>query len=76
MDRMDRRVFLKAAGAAVLGAGMAARAAGKRPPNVVLFLIDDMGWRDVGCYGSRFYETPNIDRLAAQGMRFTQAYAA
>lgn len=78
MKRMDRRVFLKAAGAAVLGAGTAAhaRAAAKRPPNVVLFLIDDMGWRDVGCYGSRFYETPNIDRLAAQGMRFTQAYAA
>ncbi|HOC73278.1 MAG TPA: sulfatase, partial [Candidatus Hydrogenedentes bacterium] len=79
MKQMDRRLFLKEAGAAVLGAGAAARAAGaveKRPPNVVLFLIDDMGWRDVGCYGSRFYETPNIDRLAAQGMRFTQAYAA
>jgi arylsulfatase A len=39
-------------------------------------LIDDMGWTDLGCFGSRFYRTPNIDRLAAGGMRFTSAYAA
>ena len=45
-------------------------------PNIVLILIDDLGWRDLGCYGSTFYETPNIDRLAARGMRFTDAYAA
>src|SRR4051794_26830750 len=43
-------------------------------PNIVFLLIDDMGWRDVGCTGSDFYETPNVDRLASQGMRFTQAY--
>jgi len=47
-----------------------------RRPNFVFFLIDDMGWTDLGCFGSTFYETPNIDRLAAQGMRFTSAYAA
>lgn len=47
-----------------------------RRPNIVLFLIDDMGWRDLSCYGSSFYETPNLDKLAAEGMRFTQAYAA
>lgn len=47
-----------------------------RPPNVVLFLVDDLGWSDVGCYGSRFYETPHVDRLATEGVRFTQAYAA
>ena len=47
-----------------------------RRPNFVFFLADDMGWRDPGCYGSTFYETPNIDRLARQGMRFTDAYAA
>ncbi len=41
-----------------------------------IILADDLGWRDLGCYGSTFYETPNLDRLAAQGMRFTQAYAA
>lgn len=45
-------------------------------PNIVLILIDDLGWADVGCFGSSFYETPNIDRLAAQGVRFTQGYAA
>ncbi len=45
-------------------------------PNILFILIDDMGWRDLACTGSHFYETPNIDRLAAQGMRFTQAYAA
>ena len=44
-------------------------------PNIVLFLIDDLGWTDVGCFGSQFYETPHIDRLAEQGMRFTSAYA-
>ncbi|MDP2895661.1 MAG: sulfatase [bacterium] len=46
------------------------------PPNIILILIDDLGWRDVGCFGSTLYETPNIDRLAAEGMRFTDAYAA
>ena len=45
-------------------------------PNVVFFLVDDMGWRDVACFGSSFYETPNIDRFAKQGVRFTNAYAA
>jgi arylsulfatase A len=45
-------------------------------PNVVVIFMDDLGWADLACYGSRFYKTPNIDRLAAEGMRFTQAYAA
>lgn len=45
-------------------------------PNIVLFLIDDLGWKDLGCYGSDYYQTPQIDRLASQGMRFTDAYAA
>ncbi|MHC4117401.1 MAG: sulfatase [Planctomycetota bacterium] len=44
-------------------------------PNVVFFLVDDMGWTDVGCFGSDFVQTPNIDRLAGQGVRFTNAYA-
>ena len=47
-----------------------------RPPNIVFILIDDMGYTDVGCYGSQLYETPHIDQLAQQGMRFTDAYAA
>lgn len=45
-------------------------------PNVVVFLADDLGQRDLGCYGSLFYDTPNLDRLAKDGMKFTQAYAA
>ena len=44
--------------------------------NFVFILVDDLGWTDTGCYGSKFYETPNIDRLASQGMRFTDGYAA
>ncbi len=44
--------------------------------NIVLILIDDMGWKDLACYGSEFYETPNIDSLAKEGMQFTDAYAA
>lgn len=46
------------------------------PPNIIVMLIDDMGWTDLGCYGSKYYETPHIDQLAKDGMRFTQAYAA
>jgi arylsulfatase A len=45
-------------------------------PNFVFILADDLGWADLGCYGSDLHETPNIDRLARQGMRFTDAYAA
>jgi arylsulfatase A-like enzyme len=47
-----------------------------RQPNIVFILMDDLGWRDLSCYGSTFYETPNLDRLARQGIRFTDAYAA
>jgi arylsulfatase A-like enzyme len=55
----------------------AAASAGRRSkPNFVFFLVDDMGWMDAGCYGSKYYETPNIDKLAGQGMLFTDAYAA
>jgi arylsulfatase A-like enzyme len=79
---MDRRGFLKGLG---FGAAMLAlpscasarqRSAASKKPNFVFFLIDDLGWTDVGCFGSSFYETPNIDRLASQGMKFTDAYAA
>ena len=45
-------------------------------PNIILCLIDDLGWRDLGCQGSTFYQTPNIDQLAKDGVRFTDAYAA
>jgi arylsulfatase A-like enzyme len=45
-------------------------------PNILVFLADDLGQRDLGCYGSTFYETPHVDRLAREGARFTDAYAA
>jgi arylsulfatase A-like enzyme len=62
---------------ALLAAGpLQAPSAPDPRPNFVLVLVDDMGWTDLGCFGSGFYETPNVDRLAAQGMRFTHAYAA
>jgi arylsulfatase A-like enzyme len=48
----------------------------KSGPNVIFILVDDLGWTDLGCYGSTFYETPNIDHLAGESMRFTSAYAA
>ncbi len=47
-----------------------------KSPNIVMILIDDLGWRDLGCYGSSFYETPVLDKLAAEGMLFTDAYAS
>lgn len=47
-----------------------------QPPNILLINVDDMGWRDVGFMGSEYYETPNLDALAAQGMVFTNAYAS
>lgn len=45
-------------------------------PNVIFILLDDFGYTDLACYGSKYYETPNIDRLAREGLRFTNAYAA
>ena len=46
------------------------------PPNILFILVDDLGWRDIGAFGSSFYETPNIDALARKGVKFTNAYAA
>jgi len=45
-------------------------------PNFLFILVDDMGWQDLSCYGNKVFETPNLDKLAEQGMRFTNAYAA
>ena len=50
--------------------------ASAKPANFLFFLVDDLGWADIGCFGSTFYETPHIDELAASGMKFTQGYAA
>src|ERR1700704_5757078 len=68
---MYRRKFLQL----IAGASVAV-AQPRRPLNFIFILVDDWGWTDLGCYGSKSYDTPNIDRLATQGMRFTNAYAA
>lgn len=60
---------------ALMGCGGSERKEGPRP-NIILITIDDLGWADLGCYGSTYYETPHIDRLAAAGIRFTSAYAS
>lgn len=60
--------------AAILAAVAAPSARAEDRPNVVFILADDLGWTDLGCQGSRYYETPNIDKLAAQGMRLTYGY--
>ena len=79
--RQTRRDFLEqlmrgGAGAAALMAASGVAQAHGKTPNIVFFLVDDLGWADLPCYGNGFLETPNIDRLAAQGLRFTDAYAA
>ncbi|MHC4302146.1 MAG: sulfatase-like hydrolase/transferase, partial [Planctomycetota bacterium] len=84
MKRCTRREFIKALGlgaascalpgCAGVGSGPS-RSAGKNKHNFVFIFIDDMGWKDVGFMGSRYYETPNIDRLAGEGVVFTSAYA-
>lgn len=51
-------------------------AAPEKQTNFVFFLVDDLGWADISCFGSKFYETPNIDKLRASGMKFTNGYAA
>ena len=77
---MNRRTFLQAVGlgaaAMVLPGRLRAAEAAGRKPNVIFFLTDDMGWGDLSCYGNPELKTPNIDRLAAEGVRFTQFYSA
>jgi arylsulfatase A len=76
-----RRDFIKFAGFGIAGWAVSGAAAkpksdvGKKP-NIVFILVDDLGWAELGCYGNLFNETPNLDKLAKQGMRFTDAYAA
>jgi arylsulfatase A-like enzyme len=85
MSNISRRRFLGAVGASLASLAIPSCAGGqdnfstkesKSRPNFVFFLVDDMGWMDIGANGSSFYETPNINKLAKEGMRFTQAYAA
>jgi len=78
---MKRRDFLKAVGLGAASLMLSVRAGGatqsspQRKPNFVFILIDDMGFKDLGFMGSRYYETPNIDKLAGEGVVFTNAYS-
>lgn len=74
---MKRRDFIKIMGmglAAVVSPQLALAEDRTSKPNIVLIFIDDMGYKDIGFNGSKYYLTPNIDRLAAEGMIFTQGY--
>ena len=66
---MQRRTFLSALGGGVLAAPA------RRKPNIIWMMADDLGYGDVGCYGQKWIRTPNIDRLAVEGTRFTDGYA-
>ena len=80
---MNRRHFLRAMGvgaaslamAGCAGAAQRSGKASKDKPNIVFIVVDDMGWADLGCYGSKQIKTPNIDTMAAQGVKFTDAYS-
>src|SRR5687767_9047600 len=78
MKAVTRRQFI----AGAIGSAAAATVAGQSPtrkslrPNILFILADDLGWADLSCYGRPDYNTPNLDRLAADGMRFTNAYSA
>ena len=86
MVNQTRRDFLKNAGLAAASAGGFSLLGGcarwpqrlarkRRPPNIIFILADDLGYGDLGCYGQKEIKTPNLDRMAAEGMRFTQHYA-
>src|SRR4030042_689999 len=83
--KLNRREFLRAAGltAAVLampgcGRQLQQASVGKSTdkPNVVIIFCDDVGYADIGVFGAKGYETPNLDRMAAEGVKFTDFYAA
>jgi arylsulfatase A len=76
---MNRRDFFKKAGCVAAGsilAGDTMTAQAQKPPNIMFILADDLGINGLGCYGADRYKTPNIDKLAREGTRYTHAYTA
>ena len=85
MKKLSRRHALNLITSGAVGAALPQFGCGEdtggepetsRPPNIIYVMADDLGWAELGCYGNRFNETPHLDRLASQGMRFTDTYAA
>jgi len=76
---MNRRIVLSLAALAILAAAMPHAWSGNvimdRKPNIIFILADDLGYADLGCYGQEIIQTPRVDRMAAEGVRFTQCYA-
>ena len=76
---MNQRYLLRGMIAGIIAFGLlypvATAASFRGRPNIILIMADDLGWKELGCYGQNKIETPHIDRLAAEGMIFMQAYA-
>src|SRR4051794_1747094 len=72
---MSRHLSRALTAVAILGAVAAPCRAEEKPPNIVFLIADDLGYGDLGCYGQKKIRTPNLDRLAIGGMRFTNHYA-
>ena len=75
MPLISRRSLLASTAALPLAGSLARAQAPARRPNIIFILADDMGYADLSCYGRPDLQTPNVDRIAAHGTRFTQAYA-
>jgi arylsulfatase A-like enzyme len=81
MKNMDRRTFMQLTGYGMIAMNTPRLVFGKsidnsnRPPNIVFYLTDDLGYGHLGCYGQKYISTPNIDQFAKEGMKFTQAYS-
>jgi len=79
VTKLNRRGFLKSAVAGAIGLALPLRAIGKdapaRKPNIIFIMVDDMGYHDLGCFGSKTILTPNIDKMCAEGVKFTDCYS-